>query len=103
MGSRKSGRSNTSPGRPSESFECHSAVEDKKDEQSDNVESVLPGNGRRLASLSLSAEKQQYDDEVDELIIHSEILKPPAQKSNQNRFRISSKQSFRTSSQNVTG
>ena len=103
MGSGKSGRSNTSLGCLSESFKSPSAVEDKKDEQSDNVESVLPGNGRRLACLALGAEKQQYDDEVDELIIHSGILKPPTVKSNQNRFRISSKQSFRTSSQNVTG
>jgi len=56
MGSGKSGLWNASVSRLEESLEGPAAVEDKKEEQCGNAESILPGNSRRLARLALGAE-----------------------------------------------
>jgi hypothetical protein len=79
------------------------AIKNKKTKEADYVKDIGQRNGGGLARLVLDAEKQQYDNEVDKLIIHLHILKPLRAKGNQDLFGFSSKQSFRTSSANLIG
>ena len=72
MGADKSGERDTSIGRLQELCKSPAAVEHEKAEQACNVERIRPGGGRRLACLTLDAEEQQNDNEIDKLIVHSE-------------------------------
>ena len=79
------------------------AIEYEKAEEDSYIDEIRPVMGGGFAREALRAEKQQYDNEVDKLIIHSKILKPLISKSNQDDFPFSSKQFFRTLSAKLMG
>jgi hypothetical protein len=70
MGAGKSVERGTSISRLQELLNSPPAVEHKKAKQGSNIERVRPDNGRRLACLTLDAEQQQNDNEIDKLIVH---------------------------------